>query len=72
MKNEILVKISIISLILSTLIFITTLLWMLSICKNQRTLIHTYENTIIESDYCNEEDCYTSYQKFIDYVNDRD
>lgn len=72
MKDNTLVKISIISLILSTLIFITTLLWMLGICKQQRETLRAYENTIIESDYCNKKECFTSQQRFIDYYNYKD
>ena len=72
MKDSTLIKISIISLILSTIIFIATLLWLLGICKQQRETLRTYENTIIESDYCNKEECFTTQQRFIDYFNYED
>lgn len=70
-EDKLITFITIISMV-SIILFTITLIVLFRVCQEQRDKIITYENTIIESDYCNEEECYKSYQKFVDYVNNRD
>lgn len=70
-EDKLITFITIISMV-SMILFTITLIVLFRVCQEQKDKIIAYENTIIESDYCNEEECYTGYQKFVDYVNNRD
>jgi hypothetical protein len=62
--------VSSICLIVSTLIIIVALSWMAALDRyNLKQKINDYENTMIETDYCDDnfEECYRTYQTFKEY-----